>query len=67
MRINIAVKIQCMERCVTPSSKIYGQEKNILIFCTRFASLTFSGVRKTNEINKKSITSKDKKKETLRS
>jgi hypothetical protein len=67
MRMQSAVKTQCMETCVTLSSMIYGQERKVLIFCTRFASVICSGVRKTNETSKKKITSKEKKNETLRS
>jgi len=44
---------------------IYGHDIMEFIDCIRFAKKILSGVRKTNEISKKRITSKERRNEIL--
>ena len=54
-----------MEIWVSISSMVYGQDKIEFIDCIKTASLRLSGVRKTNEMSRKSITTKERKNATL--
>ena len=66
IRSHKAVAVQDMETPVAPSSMVEGQEKKVLIFCTRFARAICSGVSITKESSRNRSTSKAKKNETLR-